>query len=53
VPSNYSSSTNVNFTNAVFTITSPTTVITNPLMRDRVRAIVQLLVTSAEYAIQK
>jgi hypothetical protein len=50
VPVNYTGGGNLS--SASFTV-GTAGVITQPLMRDRVRAIVQLIITSAEYAIQK
>jgi uncharacterized protein (DUF1800 family) len=46
---NCTSTSGLSVTNAIYTSAT----LTNTLMRDRVRAIVQLIVTSAEYAIQK
>lgn len=55
VPVNCSSITGLNVTNAGYPVTfpmsSPTP--TNQQMRDRVRAIIHLILTSAEYAVQK
>jgi hypothetical protein len=55
VPSNCTSIATLNLTNAglplYFPMTSPTP--TNQQMRDRVRAIIHLIITSAEFAVQK
>ena len=55
VPVNFSNATGLNVSAAYapfnFPYTTPTP--TNTQMRDRVRAIIHLIITSAEYAVQK
>jgi uncharacterized protein (DUF1800 family) len=49
VPVNYSNSSGISLTNAIY----KASLLPNTVMRDRIRAILQLILTSAEYAIQK